>query len=216
MLSCSMDGTVRLWGVSTSACYRVYRSHAPGAWVKSVLFTPDGRGFVSAGLDHRYALLVHVPLCMPSRVCVCVLCVVHGVRCGGTEWFCGPWLLTQNNQRVCGWVTMIIFVRTRYGCLCVFHEPGLAHPQPGHACNTVALAAHGQSLLSTGRDCKLRHWNLAIASTKPHPHGGAKPGANTPSAEDVPAEQRARSGNLSSGLRWERTMPMSAWYGATL
>ena len=71
VLSCSMDGTVRLWGVSTSACYRVYRSHAPGAWVKSVLFTPDGRGFVSAGLDHRYALLVHVPLCMPSRVCVC-------------------------------------------------------------------------------------------------------------------------------------------------
>lgn len=98
----------------------------------------------------------------------------------------------------------------------MFHEPGLAHPQPGHACTTVALAAHGQSLLSTGRDCKLRHWNLAIASTKPHPHGGAKPGANTPSAEDVPAEQRARSGNLSSGLRWERTMPMSAWYGATV
>jgi len=80
VLSCSMDGTVRLWGVSTSACYRVYRSHAPGAWVKSVLFTPDGRGFVSAGLDHRYALLVHVPLCMPSRVCVCVVwCMVCGV-----------------------------------------------------------------------------------------------------------------------------------------
>ena len=63
-LSCGMDGTVRLWGVSTSACFRVYRSHAPGAWVKTVRFTPDGAGFVSAGLDNR---LVHWSLASDAR-----------------------------------------------------------------------------------------------------------------------------------------------------
>lgn len=54
LLTCSMDGTVRLWGVSTGACFRVYRGHLPGAWIKCVKFTPDGSGFVSAGLDNRY------------------------------------------------------------------------------------------------------------------------------------------------------------------
>jgi len=53
ILSCSMDSTVRLWGVETGACYRVYRGHTPRSWVKVVKFLPGGAGFVSAGLDRK-------------------------------------------------------------------------------------------------------------------------------------------------------------------
>lgn len=127
-LSCGMDGTVRLWGVSTSACYRVYRSHAPGAWVKMVRFTPDGAGFVSAGLDNRWVTLAPLPCwrCVVTEhtrivlwVAVCRL--VHWSLASDARQPVRSWMAHDDHvrtslhaARTCRWLVCIDWVAQRH------------------------------------------------------------------------------------------------------
>jgi len=48
-LSCSMDGSLKLWDVESGEAVRSLAGHAGG--VRGIAVTPDGRRAISAGMD---------------------------------------------------------------------------------------------------------------------------------------------------------------------
>ena len=67
LVSCSQDGTARLWGVLTRSCLVCYHAHASPAW--SVSFSPLGSYFATCGYD-RTARLFTVDKPQPLRLFV--------------------------------------------------------------------------------------------------------------------------------------------------
>ena len=67
LISCSQDGTARLWGMTTRSCLVRYHAHASPAW--QVCFSPIGSYFATCGYD-RSARLFTVANQQPVRLFV--------------------------------------------------------------------------------------------------------------------------------------------------
>ena len=67
LVSCSQDGTARLWGMLTRSCLVCYRAHATPVW--SVRFAPLGSYFATCGYD-RTCRVFTVAQVQPLRVLV--------------------------------------------------------------------------------------------------------------------------------------------------
>ncbi len=75
VVSCSQDGTARLWGMKQRSCFVCYQAHASPVW--SVTFAPVGSYFATCGHD-RSLRIWSVDLLQPIRI---LLGHASDVRC---------------------------------------------------------------------------------------------------------------------------------------
>lgn len=146
VLSCSQDGTCRLWGVLQRACLVVYQAHASPVW--SVAFAPIGPYFATCGYD-RSVRVWRVDATQPIRL----LCGhLADARC--CAFHPNPTLLASGSDDA----SIRVWDVSTAECVRL-----LCHDGHSSGVSCLAISPDGVYLASGGEDKALLIWHLPSA-----------------------------------------------------
>lgn len=147
VLSCSQDGTCRLWGVVQRACLVVYAAHASPVW--SVAFAPIGPYFATCGHD-RSVRVWRVDMTQPLRLLSGHL---SDARC--CAFHPNPSLLASGSDDA----SIRIWDVSTAQCVRL-----LCHDGHSSSVSCLAISPDGLHLASGGEDRALLLWHLPSAA----------------------------------------------------